>query len=1112
MNYLPRIKPSSMALLLAATAGLMLVSVAGQTSDATSQPPRKDEDDIVQLSPFTVSAENASRYVASSTLAGTRLRTDLRDIGASVSVVTKEFLDDTASNNLQELLVYTVGTEVAGLGGNYSGAQVSNGSVNESDNLNSIGGANNRVRGLAAASLTRDFLSSNIPFDSYNTERVEVNRGANAILFGLGSPAGIINFSTLRPLFSNRFQFQSQFSSYDSHRESFDLNAVVVDNQVALRVALLNQEKSFQQEFAYDDSKRAFAALVVAPKWAKRGFLSGTVLRADAEKGELRSNRPRVIPPVDQITPWFTPFAPGAPVKYSWNAGTQATQDANLAVVTTTSNVFRNPTVVYENPDSTMPGMSAYGTGVIGFQGISSNAVVRPNGALGTAVFHQLTSITAALNRAGNADSGYYYNPTVSDASVFDFRNQMVDGPNKHLNTDFDTFKVTLEQRFFDDTAGFELVLNRESSEKDIYQLVGISSTIVTVDLNTHLLSGAVNPNYGRPYTIGLGGRGMNDNDKGDLRFTGYVQIDPKKYSKSRFAEWLGTHTMTVLLNDSFSETKTASSTGLSMTTTPYIYGTGSQTDRFNISGPTFSSIYYLGGSVASQSSASNSHISGLQVAYPYLGQNVGNNGTFIMRNQTATGVYRPTNLPILDDNEEMSELASQANLSRTEIRSQAFVLQSKLLKDHLVGIFGWRRDEIDTFTAPNPARTANNNFILDTLQLPSSPSGQDAGDTFTWSAVGHLPKAWIKWIPGVSSLSLYVSSSENFAQLGARKDALLNDLTPPSGSTKDIGFTLGLMDEKLLLRANWYETPQSGVGADVGTSVGTILSDYVRVINNTVAGFNPGLDPFNIGASGLATPSKEILDAYGFQQAADGTAVIGSRPDIVNTTDLVSKGMELELTYSPLRNWSIIMNAARQEAVRSNSATALYEFWAVEKQANGQTLKESWLGPVGQKIRPTTTDTFLDRFTLLDTEIPLSTYRAGDGSEVRELRKWRFNVVTNYQFTNDSRLRGWSVGGGYRWQDRAAIGYANKTDSNGSRVVDINNPYYGPTETQIDAWIGYQTKLFHNKVGLKVQLNVRDLLNNTDLIPVQAQPTGEVAISRIPEGRVWELTSTFTF
>ena len=46
-----------------------------------------------------------------------------------------------------------------------------------------------------------------------------------------------------------------------------------------------------------------------------------------------------------------------------------------------------------------------------------------------------------------------------------------------------------------------------------------------------------------------------------------------------------------------------------------------------------------------------------------------------------------------------------------------------------------------------------------------------------------------------------------------------------------------------------------------------------------------------------------------------------------------------------------------------------------------------------------------------------LVTLQDGAGSS-DEIREWRHNLFTNYRFDADSKLKGWTVGGGARWQD----------------------------------------------------------------------------------------------
>src|SRR5690606_7291794 len=145
-----------------------------------------------ELSPFAVDAAEDSGYYASQTLAGSRIMTSVRDLAASISIVTEAYLDDTNATDLAGALLYQGNTEVSGLTGNFSGSQgATPGAPIGELARDSFSGGVTRVRGLAAADLTREFFRTNIPMDTYNTTRVEVQRGANAVLFGMGSPGGI---------------------------------------------------------------------------------------------------------------------------------------------------------------------------------------------------------------------------------------------------------------------------------------------------------------------------------------------------------------------------------------------------------------------------------------------------------------------------------------------------------------------------------------------------------------------------------------------------------------------------------------------------------------------------------------------------------------------------------------------------------------------------------------------------------------------------------------------------------------------------------------------------------------------------------------------------------
>ena len=135
----------------------------------------------------------------------------------------------------------------------------------------------------------------------------------------------------------------------------------------------------------------------------------------------------------------------------------------------------------------------------------------------------------------------------------------------------------------------------------------------------------------------------------------------------------------------------------------------------------------------------------------------------------------------------------------------------------------------------------------------------------------------------------------------------------------------------------------------------------------------------------------------------------------------------------------------------------------------------------------------------------------AATGQAVNELRKWRFNFVTNYTFTNGF-LKNVNVGGAVRWQDKAAIGYYPKYNPEAAIwVTDVTKPIYAPSETNYDLWIGYERKL-RKGIIWQVQLNAYDVFASSDLIPIAANPDGTTAQVRIPSRTTVALTNTFKF
>ena len=67
--------------------------------------------ETIELSPFVVSDDQDTGYLAANSLAGSRLNTPLKDTAATISVFTSEFLSDIGAFDISEAMHYAVNVE-----------------------------------------------------------------------------------------------------------------------------------------------------------------------------------------------------------------------------------------------------------------------------------------------------------------------------------------------------------------------------------------------------------------------------------------------------------------------------------------------------------------------------------------------------------------------------------------------------------------------------------------------------------------------------------------------------------------------------------------------------------------------------------------------------------------------------------------------------------------------------------------------------------------------------------------------------------------------------------------------------------------------------------------
>ncbi len=169
-------------------------------------------------------------YVAISS-AGLKTDTPLIDTPQTVSVVTREQLDDQALQDIGDILRYTPGASIGQGEGNRD--QIT-------------------IRGQ---NTTADFFVDGIRDDVqyfrplYNIERVEIHKGPNAMIFGRGGGGGIINRVTKSPIADRQFgEATASVDSFGAYYLSGDLN-LSVSETAAFRINGLYEEFNNHRDF-----------------------------------------------------------------------------------------------------------------------------------------------------------------------------------------------------------------------------------------------------------------------------------------------------------------------------------------------------------------------------------------------------------------------------------------------------------------------------------------------------------------------------------------------------------------------------------------------------------------------------------------------------------------------------------------------------------------------------------------------------------------------------------------------------------------------------------------------------------------------------------------------
>lgn len=190
-----------------------------------------DEDSVEtsKLETVEVIGRKEQTTFANETFSATKFKADILDIGQSISVVTKELIQDQGLVRLNDVTPYVAG-------------------ANEFSVYNDItirGFRNFDARRVNGLRVYNDFWSQDV---IAHVERVEVIKGPAAVAFGDANPGGVINVVTKKPLDESRHSISARAGSFNEKYIALDTTGPLSD-KLLYRVNVAQEDSdSFRDE------------------------------------------------------------------------------------------------------------------------------------------------------------------------------------------------------------------------------------------------------------------------------------------------------------------------------------------------------------------------------------------------------------------------------------------------------------------------------------------------------------------------------------------------------------------------------------------------------------------------------------------------------------------------------------------------------------------------------------------------------------------------------------------------------------------------------------------------------------------------------------------------
>lgn len=183
-------------------------------------------------------------FVATDTSTGMKMDVPLREVPQSVSVVTRQQMDDRGVQTLSDAIDYSAGVSASPYGADARFEQF----VIRGFDENLLGVYRDGMR-LPTAGF------AGFRQEPYGLARVDVLRGPTSTLYGLNNPGGLVNLVSKLPVVGAQFgEIWASYGSFDTAQTGFDINGAGIEgSNITYRLTGLVREGDTQVDYVGND-------------------------------------------------------------------------------------------------------------------------------------------------------------------------------------------------------------------------------------------------------------------------------------------------------------------------------------------------------------------------------------------------------------------------------------------------------------------------------------------------------------------------------------------------------------------------------------------------------------------------------------------------------------------------------------------------------------------------------------------------------------------------------------------------------------------------------------------------------------------------------------------